>query len=58
MEDRTWITTEPGKRGGTLCIRGPHITVSGVLDYLTQGFRELSRCHPASCEGSPPNSKP
>lgn len=34
MDYRDYITIEPNKRGGRLCIRGMRITVSNVLDYL------------------------
>jgi uncharacterized protein (DUF433 family) len=32
------ITIEPGRRGGKPCIRGMHITVSDVLEYLAGGM--------------------
>ena len=32
------ITIEPGKRSGKPCIRGMHITVSDVLEYLASGM--------------------
>lgn len=35
-----YITIEPGKRSGKLCIRGMRITVSDVLDYLASGMTE------------------
>ena len=34
------ITIEPGKRSGKPCIRGLHITVSDVLNYLASGMSE------------------
>ena len=38
MNYRDIITIEPGKRGGKPCIRGMHITVSDVLEYLAAGM--------------------
>lgn len=35
---RDRITIEPGKRGGTPCIRGLRITVYDVLGYLGAGM--------------------
>ena len=32
------ITIEPGKRGGTPCIRGMRITVCDILEYLASGM--------------------
>jgi uncharacterized protein (DUF433 family) len=32
------ITIEPGKRGGRPCIRGIRITVTDVLELLSQGL--------------------
>jgi uncharacterized protein (DUF433 family) len=32
------ITFEPGKRGGSACIRGMRITVHDVLSYLAAGM--------------------
>ena len=32
------ITVEPGKRGGRPCVRGIRITVSDVLELLSQGL--------------------
>ena len=32
------ITIEPGKRSGQPCIRGMHITVYDVLEYLAGGM--------------------
>lgn len=34
------ITIEPGKRSGKPCIRGLHITVQDVLEYLAGGMTE------------------
>jgi uncharacterized protein (DUF433 family) len=34
------ISIEPGKRGGKPCIRGMHITVYEVLEYLAAGMSE------------------
>ena len=34
------ITLDPAKRGGKLCIRGLHITVYDVLEYLASGMSE------------------
>lgn len=34
------VTVEPGKRGGKPCIRGLHITVYDVLEYLASGMSE------------------
>ena len=34
------ITIEPGKRSGQPCIRGMHITVYDVLEYLAGGMTE------------------
>ena len=38
MDYRSRITMEPGKRGGTPCIRGLRMTVYDVLDYLASGM--------------------
>ena len=35
---RSWITIEPGKRGGRPIIRGMRITVYDVLSYLAAGM--------------------
>lgn len=40
MDYRSIITIEPGKRGGTPCVRGMRITVSDVLGYLAAGMSE------------------
>ena len=34
------ITMEPGKRGGKPCVRGLHITVYDVLNWLASGRSE------------------
>ena len=34
------ISIEPGKHGGKPCIRGMHITVYDVLEYLASGMSE------------------
>ena len=36
----TWITIEPGKRGGKPCMRGLRITVYEVLEYMAGGMTE------------------
>lgn len=38
MNYRDIITIEPGKRSGEPCIRGMHITVYDVLEYLASGM--------------------
>ncbi len=38
MDYHKLITVEPAKRGGQPCIRGLHITVYDVLDYLASGM--------------------
>ncbi|MDO8369900.1 MAG: DUF433 domain-containing protein [Candidatus Nitrotoga sp.] len=38
MSYRDRITIEPGKRGGQPCIRGMHITLYDVLDYLASSM--------------------
>jgi len=38
MDYRSYITMEPGKRGGKPCIRGLRITVYDVLVYLASGM--------------------
>lgn len=40
MDYQSYITIEPGKRGGKPCIRGLRITVYDVLDYLASGMSE------------------
>ena len=40
MDYRSLITIEPGKRGGTPCIRGLRITVYDVLGYLASGMSQ------------------
>ena len=40
MDYRSLITIEPGKRGGTPCIRGLRITVYDVLNYVASGVSE------------------
>ena len=37
---RDHITIDPGKRGGTPCIRSMRITVYDVLDWLASGLSE------------------
>jgi uncharacterized protein (DUF433 family) len=34
------ITIEPGKRSGKPCIRGTHMTVYDMLEYLASGMTE------------------
>ena len=38
MQDQDIITIEPDKCGGRPCIRGMHITVYDVLEYLASGM--------------------
>jgi len=38
IDYRDYITIEPGKRSGKLCIRGMRITVYDVLSYLASGM--------------------
>lgn len=38
VDYRQIITMEPGKCGGSPCVRGMRITVSDVLDYLASGM--------------------
>ena len=38
MDYRSYITIEPGKRGGKPCIRDLRITVYDVLEYLASGM--------------------
>lgn len=45
MDYRTFITIEPGKRGGKPCVRGMRITVSDVLGYLAAGLSEDEVLH-------------
>jgi uncharacterized protein (DUF433 family) len=40
IDYRSFITIEPGKRGGKPCIRGLRITVYDVLEYLASGMSE------------------
>jgi uncharacterized protein (DUF433 family) len=40
VDYRAIVTIEPGKRGGKSCIRGLHITVYDVLEYLASGMSE------------------
>ncbi len=40
MDYQDYITIEPDKRGGKLCIRGMRITVYDVLDYLASDMTE------------------
>jgi uncharacterized protein (DUF433 family) len=40
VDDRKYITIEPGKRSGKPCIRGLRITVTDVLEYLASGMSE------------------
>jgi uncharacterized protein (DUF433 family) len=40
MNYHTYITIEPGKRGGKPCIRGMRITVYDILEYLASGMSE------------------
>lgn len=38
MEYRGRIASEPGKRGGRLCLRGTRIAVADVLGWLAAGL--------------------
>ncbi|MET0377414.1 MAG: DUF433 domain-containing protein [Spongiibacteraceae bacterium] len=38
MDYKSYITLEPGKRGGKACIRGLRITVQDVLGWLALGM--------------------
>ena len=38
MDYRSYITLEPGKRGGRPCIRHMHIAVADVLGWLAAGM--------------------
>jgi len=38
IDFRTIITLEPGKRGGTPCVRGLRITVQDVLEWLANSM--------------------
>ncbi|MBE9141083.1 DUF433 domain-containing protein [Nodosilinea sp. LEGE 07088] len=38
MQYQDIITIEPGKRGGKPCIRGMHISVYDVLEYLVSSM--------------------
>ena len=40
MDNRKYITIEPGERGCKPCVRGMRITVYEVLDYLASGMTE------------------
>jgi uncharacterized protein (DUF433 family) len=40
MDYQDIITIEPGKRSGKPCIRGMHITVYDILEYLAGGMTE------------------
>jgi uncharacterized protein (DUF433 family) len=40
MDYRDYITIEPDKRGGKLCVRGLQITVYEVLEYLASDMTE------------------
>jgi uncharacterized protein (DUF433 family) len=40
MNYRDYITIEPNKRGGKLCVRGLRITVYEVLEYLASEMTE------------------
>jgi uncharacterized protein (DUF433 family) len=40
MDYRQIITIDPEKMGGKPCIRGLHITVYDVLDYMASGMTE------------------
>lgn len=40
MDYHDIITLEPGKRGGKPTVRGMHITVQDVLEYLAGGMSE------------------
>lgn len=37
MDYRSYITIEPGKRGGKPCLRGLRITVYDILGWLAAG---------------------
>jgi len=38
IDFRTIITLEPGKRGGTPCVRGLRLTVQDVLEWLANSM--------------------
>lgn len=38
IDYRTYITIEPGKRGGQATVRGMRITVADVLGWLAEGM--------------------
>jgi uncharacterized protein (DUF433 family) len=38
LDYRSFITLEPGKRGGQPCVRGMRITVANVLGWLAAGM--------------------
>ena len=40
MNYRDYITIDPNKRGGKLCVRGLRITVYEVLEYLASDMTE------------------
>lgn len=40
MNYHDYITIDPNKRGGKPCVRGLHITVYEVLDYLASDMTE------------------
>ena len=43
IDDKTFITIEPGKRSGKPCVRGLRITVYDILNMLAEGmsFEEI-----------------
>ena len=40
MDYQKYITIDPNKRGGKPCVRGLHITVYEVLEYLASDMTE------------------
>ena len=40
MDYRSRITLEPDKRSGQPCIRGTHMTMTDVLEYLASGMSQ------------------
>ncbi len=38
IDYRSYITVEPGKRGGQACVRGMRIAVADVLGWLAEGM--------------------
>ena len=38
IDYKSYITLEPGKRGGKACVRGMRITVQDVLGWLAEGM--------------------